>query len=674
MLKDTLKRNETAAANADALAVLRENFAGCFTKEGAFDLKAFAAQIRDKVAVTEEGYQLDFLGKNYARLLANEETETVIVPDEAHNAKPENAKSQNVYISGDNLDALKHLLKSYEHEVKCIYIDPPYNTGSDGFVYNDNFKFKPDELARKLSITEEEAKKLLDFVGRGSASHSAWLMFMYPRLQLAKSLLRDDGVIFISIDDNEQANLKLLCDDIFGERNFIAQFIWRGGRRNAAKFVSTSHEYMLAYAAKLSYCDENDISWREQKKGLSAIYTTAERLVEESNGDYELASKKLKDWYESLPDDDPSKDHDHYSCIDKNGVYFPSDISRGGGGGPKWAVVNPATGNVVTPPARGWAYSTKEELDADIANDLIHFNGDGVPCKKRYLKDNETQLRETVFYKDRRGSSKRLRSLMGAEVFDFPKDEEVLRGFIETFTDKNSLIVDFFSGSASTAHAVLAANKADCGARRYVAVQIAVDMDERVRTATGLSKKSAQATLDFLIAQNCPHALDYVGIERIKKAANKIHAENPLFAGDLGFKHFTLAKPSGEVLEKIESFDPKASLLATQDMLKEFGVGTVLATWLNHDGYGLTREAEKVDLAGYEAYLCGHHLYLVNANFGAKNVKALLEKYETDKAFTPDKIVLFGYSFAWKELEELDTNLKKLKTTRNINADLDIRY
>ncbi len=148
MLKEALKRNKTATASADALAVLRENFAGCFTKEGAFDLKAFAARIRDEVVVTEEGYQLDFLGKNYARLLANEETETVIVPDKAHNAKPENAKSQNVYISGDNLDALKHLLKSYEHEVKCIYIDPPYNTGSDGFVYKDNFKYKPDEIAR----------------------------------------------------------------------------------------------------------------------------------------------------------------------------------------------------------------------------------------------------------------------------------------------------------------------------------------------------------------------------------------------------------------------------------------------------------------------------------------------------------------------------------------------
>ena len=140
MLKNAMKTNETVKANDAELTALREHFAGCFTKEGAFDLKAFSARIRDQVAVTEEGYQLDFLGKNYARLLANEETETVIVPDEAHNAKPENAKSENVYISGDNLDALKHLLKSYEHAVKCIYIDPPYNTGSDGFVYNDNFK------------------------------------------------------------------------------------------------------------------------------------------------------------------------------------------------------------------------------------------------------------------------------------------------------------------------------------------------------------------------------------------------------------------------------------------------------------------------------------------------------------------------------------------------------
>ena len=202
-------------------------------------------------------------------------------------------------------------------------------------------------------------------------------------------------------------------------------------------------------------------------------------------------------------------------------------------------------------------------------------------------------------------------------------------------------------------------NVDDAGTRRFIMVQI----DDACRKGSTAEQAGYKT-------------IDEIGRARIEKAAEKIAKENPLLAQtlDLGFKHFTLAKPSGEVLDKIESFDPKASMLATQDMLNEFGVGTVLATWLNHDGYGLTREAEKIDLAGYEAYRCGHHLYLVNANFCAKNVKALLERYETDREFTPDKIVLFGYSFGWKELEELDTNLKKLKTTRNISADIDIRY
>ena len=173
--------------------------------------------------LSNEGYSLDFLGKDYANLIASIDTTTVIEPDLEHNAKPENKDSENVYISGDNLDALKHLLKSYAGKVKCIYIDPPYNTGSDGFVYNDKFKFTPEELEKKLSIDEDEAKRILDLTSRGSSTHSAWLMFMSPRLQLARDLLSKDGVIFISIDDNEQANLKLLCDYVFGEDNFVAQ-------------------------------------------------------------------------------------------------------------------------------------------------------------------------------------------------------------------------------------------------------------------------------------------------------------------------------------------------------------------------------------------------------------------------------------------------------------------
>ena len=161
MIKDIMTANEAVTPNSKELEVLREHFPACFTNEGKFDLERFKEYLSDKVAVTNEGYELRFLGKNYARLLASLDTTTVIVPDEAHNSKPENANSQNIYISGDNLDGLKHLLKSYAKKVKCIYIDPPYNTGSDGFVYNDSFTFTAEELADKLSISEEQAKRIL---------------------------------------------------------------------------------------------------------------------------------------------------------------------------------------------------------------------------------------------------------------------------------------------------------------------------------------------------------------------------------------------------------------------------------------------------------------------------------------------------------------------------------
>ena len=226
MIKQIIENNAEVKPNSKRLEVLREHFPGCFTAEGTFDIERFKEMMKDEVNITGEGYSLDFLGKDYANLIASIDTTTVIEPDMEHNQKPENKDSENVYISGDNLDALKHLLKSYAGKVKCIYIDPPYNTGSDGFVYNDKFQFTPEELENKLSIDEDEAKRILDLTSRGSSTHSAWLMFMSPRLQLARDLLSKDGVIFISIDDNEQANLKLLCDYVFGEDNFVSQFIW----------------------------------------------------------------------------------------------------------------------------------------------------------------------------------------------------------------------------------------------------------------------------------------------------------------------------------------------------------------------------------------------------------------------------------------------------------------
>lgn len=221
MVKDTLEKNAQAKVNSREIELLKKDFPQCFDKDGKFDLKAFEKLIRtEEVDIKKEGYALDFLGKSYARYLASLDSETVIVPDESN----KNIDSQNVYIVGDNLDALQHLKYSYSGQIKCIYIDPPYNTGSDGFVYNDKFEFTAEELARKINIEEDEAQRVLDI--QGKSTHSAWLTFMYPRLELARDLLSEDGVIFISVDDNEQANCKLLCDMVFGEGKFITIFKW----------------------------------------------------------------------------------------------------------------------------------------------------------------------------------------------------------------------------------------------------------------------------------------------------------------------------------------------------------------------------------------------------------------------------------------------------------------
>lgn len=248
MIKNILQNNESLTSNTQTLDLLHTHFPQCFNKEGNFDIDKFKELVRTDVDVTHEGYDLNFLGKNYAKLLASVDTTTVIQPDVEHNTKHENANSQNLYISGDNLDGLKHLLKSYTGAVKCIYIDPPYNTGTDGFVYNDKFNYTNEELTNKLSISDEQAQKILDLTTKGRASHSAWLTFMYPRLLLARDLLTPDGVIFISIDDNEQANLKLLCDSIFGEENLISQIVVQSNKRGQTyKQLAKTHEYLLVY-------------------------------------------------------------------------------------------------------------------------------------------------------------------------------------------------------------------------------------------------------------------------------------------------------------------------------------------------------------------------------------------------------------------------------------------
>ena len=447
-----------------------------------------------------------------------------------------------ILIEGDNLEALTTLAYTHAGKIDVIYIDPPYNTGNKDFIYNDSY------------VDSEDTYR-----------HSKWLSFMSKRLRIAKKLLSDRGVIFISIDDNEQANLKLLCDEVFGERNFICSFIWRGGKRNMAKWVSTSHEYMLTYAFSLQQCNDLGVEWHEQKRGIEDIYKIAEKIVAQCGGDYDKASELLKKWFKALPEDNPSKDHKHYCHIDRRGVYFASDISRGGGGGPKWTIVNPYTGQIVKTPSRGWAYPSVEALQEDIDNEMVHFNGDGVPCKKRYLKDNETQILETVFYKDRRASSKRLRDLLGDDLFPFPKDEEILAQKIDSFSTKESVILDFFAGSGTTLHAVMQLNAEDGGHRQCILVTNNengicenVTYERNKRVINGYTKPNGEA-VEGLHGNNLRYyRTDFVGRSRspqnlrrlVRLATDMLSIKEDLYAEQQVFAGQEVVKQAFRYFEK----------------------------------------------------------------------------------------------------------------------------
>src|SRR5690606_31578186 len=246
--------NNIQAINPN-LDKLKQAFPHCFDKNGDFDFAKFKAELDSSdIHIAKEGYSLDWLGKSYARVLASDAATTLLKEDEAHNSKPENVNSQNLLIKGDNLEVLKHLSNAYYEKVKMIYIDPPYNTGSDGFVYNDDRKFTAKQLQDLAGVSEDEAKRILEFTQSNSNSHSAWLTFMYPRLYIAKQLLKDDGVIFVSIDDNEVAQLRLLMDEVFGEENFIGEITWLKKRKGSflSKQLVSLTEYLLVYSKNKS--------------------------------------------------------------------------------------------------------------------------------------------------------------------------------------------------------------------------------------------------------------------------------------------------------------------------------------------------------------------------------------------------------------------------------------
>ncbi len=672
MIKDIIDKNSSVIPGSNELEILREHFPACFKEDGSFDIVRFQEYLKDKVEVTDEGYELRFLGKNYARMLASLDTTTVIVPDEAHNSLPENKGSKNIYISGDNLDALKHLLKSYAGQVKCIYIDPPYNTGSDGFVYNDNFNFTAEELSTKLSISLDKAQRILDLTRRGSASHSAWLMFMLPRLLLARDLLRKDGVIFISIDENEHSNLKLLCDDVFGEENLGGEIIWKNSSKNDEDYISIQHEYILCYVKNKAH---NDGTWSEPKEGTSEIFAAFEEFKNKYGNDWKAIHQAALEWYKQFKDSNPISDSKHYSWMDDRGVYFPDNISGPNFGQYRYDVFHPLTGRKCKEPASGWRFP-EETMREKIAQGYIHFGEDEttVPNKKTYLKDTLNQSLTSIKYRDGRVASKKLTALLGSNVFSNPKDSDLLGKLFKAIgISDGDIVLDFFSGSGTTGETIQNFISDNLNVR-FILVQIEEDLDKAFDRATGSGKAIVKNAIEFCDKRNLTHTLDNIALERLKKVRERNITSNPLFHGDLGFRHFTLKEPSGIALEKIIKFD-KNTAFGDNTLIEEFGVATILTTWLERDGYGLTSDYQSLDLGGYTAYYIDKHLYLINPDLSDDAVAVLLDKYQTEASFNPQNVVIYGYSFGWNELQSLKDSLQTVQAgEKNLRINFEIRY
>lgn len=639
MIKDIMNANDVVAPNSKEMAVLKENFPSCFKSDGSFDIERFKKFLSDKIAVTGEGYELKFLGKNYARLLTSIDTTTVVVPDEEHNSKPKNANSENVYISGDNLDGLKHLLKSYSNKVKMIYIDPPYNTGTDGFVYNDSFNFTVEGLSEKLSISEEQAQRILDLTKRGSASHSAWLMFMYPRLLLARDSLKKDGVIFISIDDNEQANLKLLCDDVFGEENFLGNLIWtnkEGGGSSDSKNFRIKHEYILSYANNLSEVNIHGVEISNLER-----YTMEDKYVN-TRGKFYLQKLGMGSIQYSKSLDYPIKATDGSKIMPKDNNNGHQACWRWSKEKFQWGLENDYI--VFIERENQWTIYTKQYLNADNEGNIIQRTQRPFGVIDKY---SSTQ------------AAKALEKLNLKGVFDYTKPVDLVKYLINRIASDRDIVLDFFSGSGTTAHSIMQLNAEDGGNRKFIMVQL----PEKVKDGS-VAKKVGYLTID------------QIGMERIIRAAKAIKEEYPDTTAGLGFKHFTLAEPTNDTIDKLEKFDPDENkLFAAKTMLDYFGKPTILSTWLVRDGYGLTANAEELEFAGYKGYYIGKHLYLIEPELPNKTIEAIVVKYETDGNFNPENVVLFGYSFTWTEMEALKINLKRLKDTeKNLRINFDIRY
>ena len=505
---------DLTAQNIEKIAAL---FPGCITEgpdgkgglKKAINFELLRQMLSDDVLEGDEAYEFTWVGKKASIVEANKPIRKTLRPC------PEESKdwdtTENLYIEGDNLEVLKLLQEAYLGKVKMIYIDPPYNTGHD-FIYNDRFEMDKQEYNQQIGLFDEEGNKQFSENPESNPRfHSDWCSMMYPRLMLARNLLADDGVIFISIDDTEIENLRKICDEVLGEKNFVACLVFDKNRKNDAKYFSVGHEYMLVYFKSMSRMNELGILLRAPKEGIDEVRAEFERLRKLYNDDWEKVNDGLKALYASWPDGDERKLLARFSRVDAKGPYRDDgNISWPGGGGPRYTVLHPATGKPCKIPSRGWVYPTPLRMQEEIKNGRVVFGKDETTTPRirtNLFEQDKKVMRSVIFSYAQTATQEFNRMFDNVRLFENPKSITDIKKVLEYYTsdDKDATILDFFSGSATTAHAVIQLNAEDRGHRKFIMVQLPEPCDKKSEAYKAGYKNICE-----------------IGKERIRRAGEKI--------------------------------------------------------------------------------------------------------------------------------------------------------
>ncbi len=477
----------------------------------------------------EERYQFTWPDKKKAILLANSPVNAALRPCREESVDFDN--TQNLYIEGDNLDVLKCLKETYLHKVKMIYIDPPYNTGKD-FIYGDNFSEKAEDYLIDSGQYDEQGNLLETNVESNGRFHTDWLNMIYPRLKVARDLLTDNGVIFISIDDHEQENLKKVCDEIYGSANFTGCIVLQTATDNNPRQINTEHEYILCYSKNKAIQDY----WYADSEKAKLIQEKYLELLQKYGQDIDTIQKELRKWIKENAE--KLKGVSHYDNVDEKGVFHDGDIANTVFGGYKYDVHHPITGKICKIPDKGFRYPERTMRDM-IKNGEIMFGDDETTLiKPKKRLENAKDVLRSVIYEDGRSSTKQFEALMARDIFQNPKSTTILSRLFNFVVEDGDIVMDFFSGSASTAESIMNLNEKKHSSIRYILVQIPESIDKVLLTAKDKAKKTAQNAIKFLDSIGKPHTICEIGKERIRRAGKKIKEDSPLTTQDLdtGFR------------------------------------------------------------------------------------------------------------------------------------------